>query len=44
MPPSAERLFLLRGERGGKVLKLLLVHDLAESDPAVGDITPFDGW
>src|SRR6266511_6098631 len=27
----------------GKVLCLLLVHDLAESDPAVGDITPFDG-
>ncbi|MBI1915489.1 MAG: HD domain-containing protein [Planctomycetes bacterium] len=27
----------------GKVLRLLLVHDLAESDPTVGDITPFDG-
>jgi len=27
----------------GRVLRLLLVHDLAESDPTVGDITPFDG-
>jgi putative hydrolase of HD superfamily len=27
----------------GKVLRLLLVHDLAESDPTVGDITPCDG-
>jgi len=27
----------------GTVLRLLLVHDLAESDPTVGDITPFDG-
>lgn len=27
----------------GKILRLLLVHDLAESDPVVGDITPFDG-
>lgn len=26
-----------------KLVQLLLVHDLAESDPTVGDITPFDG-
>lgn len=26
-----------------KLIKLLLVHDLAESDPGVGDITPYDG-
>ncbi len=26
-----------------KLLKMLLVHDLGESDPSVGDITPFDG-
>ncbi len=25
------------------LLKMLLVHDLGESDPSVGDITPFDG-
>jgi len=33
----------LLGVDGGKVMRLLLVHDLAESDPAVGDITPCDG-
>jgi putative hydrolase of HD superfamily len=27
----------------GKLVRMLLVHDLAESDPAVGDITPRDG-
>lgn len=26
-----------------KLVKMLLVHDLGESDPRVGDITPFDG-
>lgn len=26
-----------------KLIKMLLVHDLAESDPTVGDITPLDG-
>jgi putative hydrolase of HD superfamily len=26
-----------------KLLKMVLVHDLGESDPRVGDITPFDG-
>lgn len=26
-----------------RLVQLLLVHDLAESDPDVGDITPFDG-
>ena len=26
-----------------KLVRLLLVHDLAESDPSVGDITPFSG-
>src|SRR3954454_20843223 len=26
-----------------RLVRLLLVHDLAESDPDVGDITPFDG-
>jgi 5'-deoxynucleotidase YfbR-like HD superfamily hydrolase len=26
-----------------KLVKMLLVHDLAESDQAVGDITPYDG-
>lgn len=26
-----------------KLIKMLLVHDLGESDPRVGDITPFDG-
>lgn len=26
-----------------KLVKMLLVHDLGESDPLVGDITPFDG-
>ena len=26
-----------------KLLQMVLTHDLAESDPAVGDITPLDG-
>lgn len=26
-----------------KLIKMALIHDLAESDPDVGDITPFDG-
>jgi 5'-deoxynucleotidase YfbR-like HD superfamily hydrolase len=26
-----------------RLVKMLLVHDLGESDPQVGDITPFDG-
>lgn len=26
-----------------KLVRMVLVHDLAESDPSVGDITPFDG-
>ncbi|MBP9750370.1 MAG: HD domain-containing protein [Candidatus Peribacteraceae bacterium] len=26
-----------------KLVRMILVHDLAESDPSVGDITPFDG-
>jgi putative hydrolases of HD superfamily len=26
-----------------RLVKMLLVHDLGESDPRVGDITPFDG-
>lgn len=31
------------GVDAAKLLKLVLVHDLPESDPAVGDITPFCG-
>lgn len=27
----------------GRLVQLTLVHDLAESNPEVGDITPFDG-
>src|SRR5581483_9469226 len=27
----------------GRLVQLLLAHDLPESDPAVGDITPYDG-
>lgn len=27
----------------GRLLKLVLIHDLAESDPSVGDITPYCG-
>ncbi len=26
-----------------KLLRMVLIHDLPESDPTVGDITPFDG-
>lgn len=26
-----------------KLLRMILIHDLPESDPEVGDITPFDG-
>lgn len=26
-----------------KLVRMILIHDLPESDPAVGDITPFDG-
>jgi 5'-deoxynucleotidase YfbR-like HD superfamily hydrolase len=31
------------GVDSGKLIKLILVHDLPESDPDVGDITPFCG-
>ena len=31
------------GVDAGRLLRLVLVHDLPESDPAVGDITPFCG-
>jgi len=31
------------GVNAEKLLKMVLVHDLGESDPRVGDITPFDG-
>jgi putative hydrolase of HD superfamily len=31
------------GADTNKLVRMLLVHDLAESDPAVGDITPYDG-
>ena len=33
----------LEGVDENTLLKMILIHDLAESDPTVGDITPFDG-
>lgn len=40
-------LALVLGEELGvdrdRLLRIILVHDLAESDPTVGDVTPFDG-
>lgn len=33
----------MEGIDAHKLLQMVLIHDIAESDPAVGDITPFDG-